>query len=317
MVDCHRARHCVAISCGRSPGIRGVDHPCRVAASPGGGGSAPLADVRRPPAPEQGSVQRPTEERSAPATRRASRGWYTDRAAVRPSSLRRTGSRAAPARLQVAGSGAERARDAVRGGQRGEDRPGAGKPALFMESQLPLRTVDDNGAPTPVDLSLRGDASAGFEPLAPLVKLTIDGQADEGLTLHDIGVTVTPVGTDEVAGSRARTRRSSPRRTRTPTSWSRRCPRAWTWARSCARPRARRSTAGASRCRTALAAAERRRRRARSSTTGRDDRQDHRPDRLGRGRPVGQDRSSNTKLKPKTMTGGHLSKFPANSTITV
>ena len=78
-----------------------------------------------------------------------------------------------------------------------------GRRTSSWRAQLPLRTLGANGAPTPVDLSLRGDASDGFAPLAPIVTLDDRRPADAGLTLDDIGVTVTPIGVDERRRRRA------------------------------------------------------------------------------------------------------------------
>ena len=66
-----------------------------------------------------------------------------------------------------------------------------------------MRTVGADGAPTPVDLSLREDASSGFAPLAPIVALEVGDRAHEGITLDDIDVAVTPVGVDDARRHRA------------------------------------------------------------------------------------------------------------------
>jgi hypothetical protein len=75
-----------------------------------------------------------------------------------------------------------------------------GRPDLVLESQLPLRTPGPDGAPTPVDLSLRPNGR-GFAPLAPIVALQVGDRAPEGIALGDIGVAVKPVGVAAAAGT--------------------------------------------------------------------------------------------------------------------
>lgn len=172
-----------------------------LAAPPGGGERAPAPDMRVPPSPPTDAAPR-TDVPPRPGARearRASRTAYTDltRAeAVRLAQrhfpeLDRRGYKALdlePGQRVDAWLGARAARIT---------RPGEAD--LLLESQLPLRTLSDSGAPTPVDLSLRSD-EGGFAPLAPIVALDVGDRAHEGIVLDDIGVSVAPVGVAEAAG---------------------------------------------------------------------------------------------------------------------
>jgi hypothetical protein len=166
------------------------------AAAPGGGATAPLADARRPPVAEVGHTQRPVKRRSSAAMRRASRSAYgnLDRSQavelaqdhfpeLRQRAYRSLELRPGERVAQWLGDRAARIEQ------------GAGRPDLFLESQLPLRTADAE----PVDLALRTEGDS-FSPLSPLVDVNIDADANDGLHLPDIDVGVAPVGTENVTG---------------------------------------------------------------------------------------------------------------------
>jgi hypothetical protein len=166
-------------------------------AAPGGGASAPIADTKRPPAPDQLMTQRPITPRAPAAVRRASRTSYRDLSRSEAVDLAQRRFPALRERAYKALDLAPHERVTQFVGTNGARiDQGAGKPDLLMESELPLRTADN----APVDLSLRGSAQTDFAPLAPLAELTIDGQADEGVTLHDLDVTITPQATEDVNG---------------------------------------------------------------------------------------------------------------------
>ncbi|MDA0138039.1 hypothetical protein [Solirubrobacter deserti] len=187
------------------------------AAPPRAGETAPAADTRVPPSPDTDPALRAAREdaraeRAAAAARRArpaarerrhaSRAAYTDLtrgeivalAQRHFPELDRRGHRAldleAGERVK-AYLGANAARVA---------RPGQAD--VVVESQLPLRTVGADGAPTPVDLGLR-ETAAGFAPLAPIVALAVGDRAREGVVLDDIDVAVKPVGVEDAAGTAA------------------------------------------------------------------------------------------------------------------
>lgn len=168
------------------------------AAPPGGGQSAPAADTRVPPSPAL-----PTEAAERPGSaerRRASRDAYTDLGRSEAVALAQ---RHFP---ELAARGYKALN--LKAGERIEAWLGAraarvarpGQADLLLESQLPLRTVGANGAPTPVDLSLR-ESGDGFAPLAPIVALEVGDRAHEGITLDDIDVAVAPVGIDDTAAT--------------------------------------------------------------------------------------------------------------------
>lgn len=171
------------------------------ATPPGGGESAPAADTRVPPSPRTDPAVR-TEAAARPGTRErrhASRTAYTD--------LTR-GDAVALAQRHFPALNARGYRSLeLEAGDRVEAWLGAraariarpGEADLLLESQLPLRTVGANGAPTPVDLGLRA-TSEGFAPLAPIVALEVGDRAHEGVALDDIDVAVEPVGVENAAG---------------------------------------------------------------------------------------------------------------------
>jgi hypothetical protein len=190
--------------------------PVALAAGPGGGASAPVADTRRPPDPETDPAMRAArlqelqrqrdaaERRDRPGARdarKASRNSYkhldrTDAVELAQAAFPELRQRAYRA-LELAPG--ERVAQWI-GDRAARIDQGAGKPDLFLESELPLRTLNGSGAATPVDLSLRGSAAQGFTPLAPLVDLTIDGRAPGGLALRDIDLAVKPVGSADALG---------------------------------------------------------------------------------------------------------------------
>ena len=172
------------------------------AAPPGGGERAPAVDTRVPPSPHTDPALR-TQTAPRPGAqqrRRASRSAYTDLTRTEAVALAQRhfpelsqrGYKAldlAPGERVQAWLGGRAARIA---------RPG--ETDLLLESQLPLRTLGPDGAPTPVDLSLR-DGEDGFAPLAPIVSLDVGDRAHQGIALDDIGVAVAPVGVADAAGT--------------------------------------------------------------------------------------------------------------------
>lgn len=170
------------------------------AAPPGGGERAAAPDTRVPPSARTDAPRTHAVPRTSTwEARRASRTAYTDLSRSQAVSLaqrhfpelNRRGYTALdlePGQRVAAWLGARAARIT---------RPGEAD--LLLESQLPLRTLSESGAPTPVDLSLR-DGEDGFAPLAPIVALEVGDQAHEGIALDDIGVSVAPVGVAEATG---------------------------------------------------------------------------------------------------------------------
>lgn len=172
------------------------------AAAPGGGERAPAVDTRVPPSPHADPALRTlaAPRPGAHERRRASRSAYGDLTRGEAVAL-------AQRHFPELGQRGYKALDLAPGervaawlGGRAARITRPGKADLLLESRLPLRTLGADGAPTPVDLSLRAGAD-GFAPLAPIVALEVGDRARDGIALEDIGVAVTPVGVADAAGT--------------------------------------------------------------------------------------------------------------------
>jgi YD repeat-containing protein len=65
-----------------------------------------------------------------------------------------------------------------------------------MEGVLPVRTEDDKGDLSKVDLGLE-ETSEGFVPANPLVEVAIDSSVEEGVEVGDEGLTISQAGVEE------------------------------------------------------------------------------------------------------------------------
>jgi YD repeat-containing protein len=65
---------------------------------------------------------------------------------------------------------------------------------VLLESEVPLRTPEEDGDLSKVDLGLE-PTPTGFEPANPIVDLELPGNAQEPIRIGDEGLAITPVGT--------------------------------------------------------------------------------------------------------------------------
>ena len=71
---------------------------------------------------------------------------------------------------------------------------------VLLESEVPLRTAEEDGELHKVELGLE-ETAGGYEPANPLVDVSLPGTAAESIGIGDEGLAVTPVGTGDVPAS--------------------------------------------------------------------------------------------------------------------